>query len=86
MKSFIASIKFENGNDTDIAIIGNAIENQLFGKKGLRSKIFLNDSKGDFLVETNAGLQALSATIRRAAEKVGKKYSFTIIRDKIYYN
>ena len=86
MTMFIASIQFENGNENDFAVIGNAIEKQVYGKKVWKNKIFLNDSKKDFQVETNAGLHALSNTIRLAAEKVGKKYSFTIIRNKIHYN
>ena len=86
MTTFIASIQFENANETDFAIIGNAIEKQAYRRKGLKNKIFLNDNKRDFQVETNAGLQALSNTIRLAAEKVGKKYNFTIIRNKVHFN
>lgn len=86
MPTFIASVQFENGNENDFAIIGNAIEKQASRNKAVKNKILLNENRKDFQVETNAGLHVLSNTIRMAAEKVGKKYSFTIIRNKLHYN
>lgn len=87
MARFITTIQLHNADETDYKKLHTELEKASFrGKKypdkrndGLTGKIEYNR-------EGNVTLQEVTDAVLRAAAKTGKKYSFTIIRNKPVYN
>jgi hypothetical protein len=87
MARFITTIQLHNAAETDYEKLNAELVKQSF--RGIRE---VNKQKGDapeqikYSREGNVTLQEVTDAVLKAAEKTGKKYSFTIIRNKPVYN
>jgi len=79
MARFITTIQLHNAAETDYETLNFELEKQSF--RGTKTS-----GKREYNREGNVTLQEVTNAVLKAAEKTGKKYSFTIIRNKPVYN
>jgi hypothetical protein len=88
MARFITTIQLHNAEEKDYQILHTELKKESFmeKKKYTRKGKFRPIGKEEFNREGNITLQQVTDAVLRAASKTGKKYSFTIIRNKPVYN
>jgi hypothetical protein len=87
MARFITTIELHNANDTDYNTLHTELKKASF--KEVRHAADANNPnsrKEEYNREGNITLQQVTDAVLKAATKTGKKYSFTIIRNKPIYN
>lgn len=87
MPRFTATIQLHNAEKKDYDTLSNELEKKSFkGDKKPYGKIKEQLTLKEYSREGNVTLQEVSTSISKAASKTGKKYSFTVIRNKHIYN
>jgi hypothetical protein len=86
MARFITTIRLHNAAETDYDKLNAELEKQSFRGIKTTKKHTDTESKREYNREGNVTLQEVTDAVLKAAEKTGKKYSFTIIRNKPVYN
>ncbi|MEI9911210.1 MAG: hypothetical protein WDO71_17000 [Bacteroidota bacterium] len=84
MARFTTRIRLQEAEDSDYINLQTEIERESFRsirKMPVKSNVHVN-AKGEFNLEGNITIQEVTNVVVKAAAKTGKKYSFTIIRDK----
>lgn len=87
MARFITTIQLFNAAEADYETLNTELVKQSF--KGIRDISKQKDKVREEIKynrEGNVSLQEVTDAVLKAAEKTGKKYSFTIIRNKPVYN
>lgn len=79
MAKFITSIELFNANETDYLNLSKALESERFKKNNQRHQ----HQKGvEYNVEGNITLTDVTDKVFKVARGIGKKYAFTIIKEK----
>ena len=79
MAKFITSIELFNANETDYWNLNKALENERFKKSAQKFK----QQKGvEYNLEGNVTLTDVTDKVFKVARGIGKKYAFTIIKEK----
>ena len=79
MAKFITSIELFNANETDYLNLSKALEAALFKKNAPK----LKEQKGvEYNLEGNVTLTDVTDKVFKVARGIGKKYAFTIIKEK----
>ncbi len=83
MAKFIATIQLEDAGEEDYVKLYRELEKKSFerGVHAGKGKKYVND-KGKYKWEGKVTIQDVTKAILKAVVKTGKKYSFTIIREK----
>jgi hypothetical protein len=90
MAKFIATIELQEANEASYKTLQSELAKKSF--TGINSFNFKKSDKItvlpklEFQREGNVTIQEVTDAVMRAASKTGKKYSFTIIRNKPVYN
>jgi hypothetical protein len=80
MAKFITTIELFNADEKDYQTLGSELKNKSFKESNS------SGTKKEYNREGNITLQEVTDAVLRAAAKTGKKYSFTIIRNKPVYS
>ncbi len=79
MAKFITSIELFNANETDYLNLSKALENERFKKNVQRH----HRQKGvEYNLEGNVTLTDVTDKVFKVTRGIGKKYAFTIIKEK----
>ena len=83
MAKFITSIQLQDADERDYDTLHKELEKVSFKdeKHAAKSEAYIA-GKHSFSREGNITLQQVTHTVAEVASKIGKKYSFTVIRDK----
>lgn len=83
MTKFIATIQLQGADEGDYRTLLTELEKESFKKEkhASRSKAWIG-TKGVFSVEGNVSLLEVNNAVFRAASKIGKQYSFFVVRNK----
>jgi L-rhamnose mutarotase len=88
MARFTTTIQLHNADEKDYQILHTELKKESFKEirrySAASSEVRLQ--KEEYNLEGNITLQDVADAVLRAAAKTGKKYSFTIIRNKPVYN
>jgi hypothetical protein len=88
MARFTTTIQLHNADEKDYQILHTELKKESFKEirrySAASSEVRLQ--KEEYNLEGNITLQDVTDAVLRAAAKTGKKYSFTIIRNKPVYN
>ena len=87
MPKYITRIELLNAEDRDYELLDLEFKKELFvstGKKKHNANAGVTRLK-EYYKEGNITLQIVTSTVYNAAKKIGKKFSFTVIRDKGYF-
>lgn len=82
MARFITTIQLHDADEKDY----KNLDNELKKKSFIETKHYRNPRKEEYNKEGNISIQDVTAAVVSAAKRTGKKYSFTIIRNKPVYN
>jgi translation initiation factor 1 (eIF-1/SUI1) len=85
MARFITTIELFNADQKDYETLQSELKKQSFTRRALQQSDSL-PVKEEYNREGNITLQDVTHAVLQAAAKTGKKYSFTIIRNKPVYN
>jgi hypothetical protein len=88
MPRFITTIQLYNADEKDYQTLHSELKKASFievKRSSGKSKLSSNE-KEEYNREGNITLQDVTDAVLKAAVKTGKKYSFTIIRNKPIYN
>ena len=82
MPRFITRIELFNANENDYAQLDNEIKKESFSRadNGDAKRIFAG--LDEYYTEGNINIQQVTAAVLNATKKLGKKCTFTIIREK----
>lgn len=86
MASFITTIELHGANEKDYQKLSAELKKELFKEGRHYNKNGYLSRKEEFSVSGNVSLQQVADTVVKAAAKTGRKYSFTIIKNKPLYN
>lgn len=87
MARFITTIQLHNADEKDYKTLHAELKKESFTESNRISGKNKVEGKEEFNREgNNITLQDVTDAVLRAASKTGKKYSFTIIRNKPVYN
>lgn len=87
MARFITTIQLHNADETDYKKLHTELEKASFrGQKHPGKQRDVPAGRREYNREGNVTLQQVTDAVLKAAIKTGKKYSFTIIRNKPVYN
>jgi hypothetical protein len=87
MARFITTIELHNADESDYKRLHTELEKASFrGKKYPGRRRDGLTGRKEYNREGNVTLQEVTDAVLKAATKTGKKYSFTIIRNKPVYN
>lgn len=83
MAKFITNIQLQDADEKDYELLSRELEKESFKgeKHAAKSNAYIS-GKGVFSMEGNVTIQKVIDAILRAAVKIGKKYSFFIVKDK----
>lgn len=87
MPRFITTIELHDADKADYERLNNELERKSFRSNmsfGKQTEIAVQ--KREYNREGNITIQEVTDAVVRAAAKTGKRYSFTIIRNKPVYN
>ena len=84
MARFITTIELFNANENDYQTLQTELKKYSFTRRTLQTGDL--PGKEEYNREGNVSLQDVTYAVLQAAYKTGKKYSFTIIRNKPVYN
>lgn len=84
MARFTTRIQLEDATESDYQSLQTQLEQDVTGiiKKTVTHSKRTLSSNSEFSLEGNITIQEVTAVVSNAAAKTGKKYSFTIIRNK----
>jgi len=85
MARFITTIELFNADAKDYQTLQSELKKHSFTRRTLLTGDNL-PGKEEYNREGNVSLQDVTHAVLQAAHKTGKKYSFTIIRNKPVYN
>lgn len=85
MARFITTIELFNAEEKDYQTLQTELKKHSFTRRTLNAADNL-PGKEEYNREGNVSLQDVTYAVLQAAYKTGKKYSFTIIRNKPVYN
>lgn len=83
MARFTTTIELHGANEQDYKTLHTELQKESFVIKVYKSA---GAVRNEFNREGNITLQDVTNAVLKAAAKTGKKYSFTIIRNKPVYN
>lgn len=85
MAKFITSIKLQEATERDYAKLSQELKKYLFSPSGKSGSGKLMDSAASvtFNSSDNKSLLDTTTAVSRAAATTGRKFSFTVIREKI---
>ena len=83
MTKFITTIQLQDADERDYASLLKELEKESFRdeKHAAKSKAWVG-GKGVFSREGNLTLMEVNNAISRAASKIGKKFSFFVVKNK----
>lgn len=83
MPKFITNIQLQDADEKDYEKLSRELEKESFKGEAhaAKSKAYIT-GKGVFSFEGSVTIQKVIDTVLRVAAKIGKKYSFFIIKDK----
>jgi len=84
MARFITTIELFNADEKDYQTLQTELKKHSFTRRTLQARNL--PGKEEYNREGNVSLQDVTYAVLQAAYKTGKKYSFTIIRNKPVYN
>ena len=84
MARFITTIELFNADERDYQTLQTELKKYSFTRRNLSADNL--SGKEEYNREGNVSLQDVTYAVLQAAYKTGKKYSFTIIRNKPVYN
>jgi hypothetical protein len=84
MARFITTIELFNADQKDYETLQSELKKYSFTRRSLQANKL--PGKEEYNREGNVTLQDVTYAVLQAAYKTGKKYSFTIIRNKPVYN
>jgi hypothetical protein len=84
MARFITTIELFNADQKDYETLQSELKKYSFTRRSLQTNKL--PGKEEYNREGNVTLQDVTYAVLQAAYKTGKKYSFTIIRNKPVYN
>jgi len=84
MARFITTIELFNADENDYQTLQTELKKHSFTRRTLQAENL--PGKEEYNREGNVSLQDVTYAVLQAAYKTGKKYSFTIIRNKPVYN
>jgi len=84
MARFITTIELFNADERDYQTLQTELKKYSFTRRNLSAGNL--SGKEEYNREGNVSLQDVTYAVLQAAYKTGKKYSFTIIRNKPVYN
>ena len=82
MARFITTIQLHDADERDYKQLNNELKKKSF----IETKRYESPRKEEYNREGNITLQDVTAAVVSAATRTGRKYSFTIIRNKPVYN
>ncbi len=82
MPTFITSIKLLAASDADVVNLNKAMKQKSFVPKNDQGAQKQSPANPIVFTTTKANLLDATADVSRAASSIGKKFSFTIIKDK----
>ena len=80
MNTFRTSVRIKNAQTSDYEKLDNEMAKRLFARVDVSAKSAPVEREYDYRGSTS--LQDVTAAAYTAAQKVGKEYSFTVIRQK----
>lgn len=86
MARFITTIELHNADEKDYRTLNTELKKESFTENKNVKGRKIQPGKEEYNREGNITLQDVTGAVLRAAGKTGKKYSFTIIRNKPVYN
>jgi hypothetical protein len=83
MAKFITTIQLLDADERDYEILNSELEKELFKAEehAAKSDEFISE-RGSFSREGNITLQEVTESLTRVVPKIGKKFSFSVIRNK----
>jgi hypothetical protein len=84
MARFITTIELFNADQKDYETLQAELKKHSFTRRSLQADKL--PAKEEYNREGNVTMQDVTHAVLKAASKTGKKYSFTIIRNKPVYN
>jgi hypothetical protein len=83
MAKFITNIQLQNADEKDYDTLHKELEKEFFKSErhAAKSQAYITESEA-FSREGNITLQDVINAVVKGVSKIGKKYSFFIIRDK----
>jgi len=83
MAKFITTIQLQDAEEKDYDSLCKGLEKESFKseKHAGKSKAYITE-KGAFSKEGKVTLQEVTGIVLKAVAKIGKKYSFFVIKDK----
>jgi hypothetical protein len=82
MARFITTIQLHDAEEKDYKTLGNELKKKSF----IETRRYDSPRKEEYNKEGNVTIQDVTAAVVNAAKRTGKKYSFTIIKNKPVYN
>lgn len=82
MARFITTIQLHDADEKDYKKLNNELKKKSF----VETRHYTSPRKDEYNREGNITIQDVTAAVVRAASQTGKKYSFTIIKNKPVYN
>ena len=82
MPTFTTSIKLLAASDADVAYLNNAMKKKAFHPKDDQGAQKQSPANPIVFTTTKANLLDATADVSTAASSIGKKFSFTIMKDK----
>jgi hypothetical protein len=84
MNTFRTSVRIKDAQTSDYERLDNEMAKQLFARVPVAGKSAVpnNTSERQYDYRGSTSLQDVTAAAYKAARKVGKEYSFTVIRQK----
>lgn len=86
MAKFITTIELFNASEADYDTLHAELKKQYFKETHRQKGNEAASRRDEYNREGNVTLQEVTDAVLRAASKTGKKYSFTVIRNKPVYN
>jgi len=84
MAKFITNIQLQDAVETDYEMLGKEMLKELFRseKHAAKSKAYIT-GKAVYSMEGSMGIQKVIGATVRAASRLGKKFSFFVVKDKV---
>ena len=84
MAKFITNIQLQDAVEKDYEILGKEMRKELFTteKHAAKSKAYIT-GKAVYSMEGTMGIQKVIGATVRAASRLGKKFSFFVMKDKV---
>ena len=83
MAKFITNIQLQDADEKDYDTLHEELEKKFFkGEKHAAKSDAYVAGRGAFSREGNVTLQEVANTVLQVTSKIGKQYSFSIIKDK----